>query len=103
MALAMLLISLADETSRLPSLYFTFFIYKKGIMILTFFVKCFEMCRGEGQGIHLFSASPEILQHKGNAVKGPQTGARFAKGERGLWKTETAGTEIIRVLQRRGR
>lgn len=53
-------------------------------MILTFFVKCFEMCRGKGQNIHLLSASPEILQHKGNAVKGPQTGARFAKGEHGL-------------------
>lgn len=61
------------------------------------------MCRGEGQGIHPLSASPEILQHKWNAVKGPQTRAGFAKGKPGLWKTETEGMKIIRAHQKRGR
>lgn len=61
------------------------------------------MCRGEEQGIHLLSVSPEILQQKWNAVKGPQSGARFAKGEHGFWKTETEGMKIIRAHQKRGR
>jgi len=31
-----------------------------------------------------------------------QTGVRFAKGEHGLWKTETEGMKIIRAHQKRG-